>query len=652
MKLNLSNITSGYGAVAALNANFDAIETAVEKTLSRDGTTPNEMLANLDMNGNDILNANAVDVSSLTINGTPVQPSTGVTVAQAFQSYTFTATLGQTSFSVSPYTPYVASVQVEVNGLSLPPADISVSGTNVVIPACSAGDEVVIRRYTDAPSPFPVADDITFTPAGTINTRSVQSKLRDVVSVKDFGAVGDGIANDRAAIQAAFNASKSVYFPSGTYYLGAFSTAENIIDLSALGAGISVNCDNGVELVMQTTASVMPRVFYLLNNTNFSCDPIRIRDTGYNPLLTWKGAIGFYLDCGASDNWGDVKIDAIYGKTLVACVQVTGGNVTNRVRGINIGQLFSDDCYYGFNALNNGDSVTIDNLVAFQNFRPYFVYGCSDHKVKIFNRSARSGSGPVNISRAVGGLNTSGIDVTYVARDMTVGITHVLINHIDLLGGEISNIRLNLDIRSSVVYTPLRFVNYTGAGGSETSAASSNLVYDVTVAGSCDVQANAVTSVASYASKRQLNFLPGTNFFYDTNIPTLFSLDRQGRSQAVTWTASVTNPVLNNGSLLGSYDLVAGLCSYSVALTAGSTTTFGTGDWSFSAPFAASVTSMGSVWALDNGTAYYIGTCIINNGTSTVQCYANAAASGYRSTVPMTWATGDQLQLTITYPVS
>ena len=222
MKLNLSNITSGYGAVAALNANFDAIETAVEKTLSRDGTTPNEMLANLDMNGNDILNANAVDVSSLTINGTPVQPSTGVTVAQAFQSYTFTATLGQTSFSVSPYTPYVASVQVEVNGLSLPPADISVSGTNVVIPACSAGDEVVIRRYTDAPSPFPVADDITFTPAGTINTRSVQSKLRDVVSVKDFGADPTGASSSSTAISNAQTYLASIgggtlYFPPGEY---------------------------------------------------------------------------------------------------------------------------------------------------------------------------------------------------------------------------------------------------------------------------------------------------------------------------------------------------------------------------------------------------------------------------------------------------
>jgi hypothetical protein len=47
--------------------------------------------------------------------------------------------------------------------------------------------------------------------------RTVQARLRDFVSVKDFGATGDGSTNDTAAIQAAFNAGGNIYFPPGTY---------------------------------------------------------------------------------------------------------------------------------------------------------------------------------------------------------------------------------------------------------------------------------------------------------------------------------------------------------------------------------------------------------------------------------------------------
>jgi hypothetical protein len=70
-----------------------------------------------------------------------------------------------------------------------------------------------------------------FIQAGGGVQRSVESKLKDVVSVKDFGAVGDGVTNDTAAIQATLNAaspaSTTVLFPPGTYVVSSTLTAGN-----------------------------------------------------------------------------------------------------------------------------------------------------------------------------------------------------------------------------------------------------------------------------------------------------------------------------------------------------------------------------------------------------------------------------------------
>lgn len=56
-------------------------------------------------------------------------------------------------------------------------------------------------------------------------SRDVASKLADVLSVKDFGAIGDGVTNDQAAIVAALEAavagSATLYWPEGVYVTSA-----------------------------------------------------------------------------------------------------------------------------------------------------------------------------------------------------------------------------------------------------------------------------------------------------------------------------------------------------------------------------------------------------------------------------------------------
>ena len=74
-------------------------------------------------------------------------------------------------------------------------------------------------------------------------TRTGQAKLRDVVSVKDFGAVGDGVTDDTSAINAALLAHRRVTVPAGTYVI-------TTINMSV--AGTSLILEDGAILAPTT----------------------------------------------------------------------------------------------------------------------------------------------------------------------------------------------------------------------------------------------------------------------------------------------------------------------------------------------------------------------------------------------------------------
>lgn len=95
---------------------------------------------------------------------------------------------------------------------------------------------------------------IGFKQAGTgAVSRTVQDKLRDIVSVKDFGAKGDGVTDDTVAIQAAINYASTfasgfggeVVFPSGQY---------NYSALTITSQGVSLRGEGKVGMVKMTSS--------------------------------------------------------------------------------------------------------------------------------------------------------------------------------------------------------------------------------------------------------------------------------------------------------------------------------------------------------------------------------------------------------------
>ena len=118
------------------------------------------------------------------------------------------------------------------------------------------------------------------------------------------------------------------------------------------------------------------------------------------------------------------------------------------------------------------------------------------------------------------------------------------------------------------------------------------------------------------------------------------------QNYTVVWTASSTNPSIGNGSLISRYCVIGKICFFNIYLVAGSTTTFGAGEWMFSLPFtAAFAIGSGSVKIFDYGTAWYNSICKFVSQTQVYIPPVNA-------TYPMTWAANDQLDLSMFYEIA
>ncbi len=119
------------------------------------------------------------------------------------------------------------------------------------------------------------------------------------------------------------------------------------------------------------------------------------------------------------------------------------------------------------------------------------------------------------------------------------------------------------------------------------------------------------------------------------------------------WSSNGTPPNIGNGQLIGRNVQVGKTVIAYLKMVIGSTTTFGTGIYSWTLPTPARGTFLfsGSANVDDSGTGLFIGNTTPVLSAATVSCYQPLAPNGsyFDPTHPMTWAVNDFVSMSILY---
>lgn len=154
--------------------------------------------------------------------------------------------------------------------------------------------------------------------------RTVESKLQDVISVKDFGAVGDGVTNDGIAIQAAIDSGATrIEFPAGTYKL-------NTGISKALNGGALELIGLGNVIIDATSLGASTKILEISGNTSSSYSlgtSIAVGDTTFQVPAGLSLAAGDIVEFKSTDLWCFARSAYIKGE-LVEIRSVSGTTAT------------------------------------------------------------------------------------------------------------------------------------------------------------------------------------------------------------------------------------------------------------------------------------------------------------------------------------
>jgi hypothetical protein len=187
------------------------------------------------------------------------------------------------------------------------------AGTRIELRVTAASIEDRVSEY---------AELSVYTPAGTSAVPSIiRTKLRESVSVKDFGAVGDGVADDTAAIQAAIDAAGTlyptiqgrplVYFPGGTYVVtSTIAIKHNFIVLTGDGSRATLIRKNGDFGDLFHFTAVNPTTTSLLGVGVSKMALRAFDDTTGGALIRFTRCIeSFCSELTIRDNFGGIFVD-------------------------------------------------------------------------------------------------------------------------------------------------------------------------------------------------------------------------------------------------------------------------------------------------------------------------------------------------------
>ena len=269
------SISAGLDTTSTLNTNLTNIQTSLSRMLNINGDSTvgsNSMEIDLDMNSkrainvaDGVNNTDAVNLRQMNalINGN----ATGIFATQV-ESQLGSGADGSNKFTLAAvtYSPGSNNIRVLQNGQELEKTvDYTETSATEITLTFDPNDLDRFKFVVGTPVGNNVQDaaSVTYTPggAGVVST-NVQDKLRELISVTDFGALGDGVTDDTVEIQAAIDAASAagggtVFFPStsNSYLISSSLTMALKVNLIGEGDSSKITCDDcdGLNFAALTT---------------------------------------------------------------------------------------------------------------------------------------------------------------------------------------------------------------------------------------------------------------------------------------------------------------------------------------------------------------------------------------------------------------